>query len=207
MNNNDNLTTQRIEAFSDAVFAIAITLLIIEIRLPEHSAKDIASLAGDLRALLPSFFAYVLSFAMIGTYWVNHHYVFQFYQKTNHTFNLLNVLFLMCIAFLPFPTTVLGSYLDNVDKQQTAITFYTFGLLLPSATWLLLWVYASRKRLTNPELEPSFIHYLNRQYIVYVIMHVISVILSLFQPIMGLVLATGLTLLYLRPSRLPMYRA
>lgn len=207
MDRNDGLTTQRIESFSDGVFAIAITLLVLEIRLPEHGVSATASLAKDLIELIPSFFAYILSFAMIGTYWVNHHYIFSLYQQTNHIFNLLNVFFLMCIAFLPFPTAVLGSHLSNVDKQQTAVAFYTFGLLLPAAAWLLMWLYAShRNRLIDPNLDPSFTYYLTRQYIVCCAMHVIALITAFFQPIFGLVLATGLTFVYLLPSKRPLYR-
>ena len=207
MDRDDSLTTQRIEAFSDGVFAIAITLLVLEIRLPEHDSKVIVPLAKALVDLIPSFFAYILSFAMIGTYWVNHHYIFSIYRQTNHVFNLLNVLFLMCIAFLPFPTAVLGSHLSNVDKQQTAVAFYTFGLLLPSAAWLLMWLYASyRGRLIDPLLDTSFTYYLTRQYIVCCAMHVIALITAFFQPIFALVLATGLTFLYLLPSKRPVYR-
>ena len=207
MNVDDNLTTQRIEAFTDAVFAIAITLLVLEIRLPEHGTTSTANLAKDLVKLIPSFFAYILSFAMIGSYWVNHHYIFRFYRQTNHTFSLLNVLFLMCIAFLPFPTAVLGSHLSDVDRQQTAVAFYAFGLLLPSAAWLVIWLYASyRGRLIDPKLDPSFTRYLTRQYIVSCVMHLIALITSFFQPVFGLILATGLTLIYLLPSKSPVYR-
>lgn len=207
MDRDDSLTTQRIEAFSDGVFAIAITLLVLEIRLPEHGNTATETLAKDLINLIPSFFAYILSFAMIGSYWVNHHYIFRLYQQTNHAFSLLNVLFLMCIAFLPFPTVVLGSHLRDVDRQQTAVAFYTFGLLLPSATWLLIWLYASfRGRLLDPKLDPSFTRYLTRQYVVSFTMHVIALIASFFQPVFALILATGLTFLYLLPSKNPVYR-
>ena len=105
----DGLTTQRIEAFSDGVFAIAITLLILEVKVPHSDAAAGKRLAEALFALWPSYFTYVLSFVTIGIYWANHHYVFQLYERTNHVFNLLNVLFLMAISFLPLPMRFWGN--------------------------------------------------------------------------------------------------
>src|SRR5436189_5058790 len=90
------LTPQRLEAFSDGVFAIAITLLIIEIKVPTHEEVALyGSLSGYLVHLWPSYFAYAFSFFVIGVYWVNHHYLFQFFTHTNHYFSLLTILFLM----------------------------------------------------------------------------------------------------------------
>lgn len=86
------LTTNRIEAFSDGVFAIAITLLIIEIKVPHlrHSADGAIGLGTALLDLWSHYFAYVLSFLMIGIYWVNHHYLFRLFKRTNHIFGLLS---------------------------------------------------------------------------------------------------------------------
>src|SRR5579885_2843908 len=94
--------TDRVEAFSDGVFAIAITLLILDIKVPPHGSSDLLRI---LLGLWPAYFAYILSFVMIGIYWAQHHYIFKFIEKTNHVFNLLNLLFLLCIAFLPLPTS------------------------------------------------------------------------------------------------------
>jgi uncharacterized membrane protein len=90
--------TDRIEAFSDGVFAIAITLLILDIKVPHQSSS---SLLVMLLNLWPAYFAYILSFVMIGIYWAQHHYIFKLFQKTNHLLNLLNLFFLLCIAFVP----------------------------------------------------------------------------------------------------------
>src|SRR5262249_13474245 len=81
------LGTERIEAFSDGVFAIAITLLILEVKVP-HAGDPGFSLARALLRLWPQYLAYVLSFVMIGIYWANHHYVFKLYARTDHVFNL-----------------------------------------------------------------------------------------------------------------------
>src|SRR5256885_16182217 len=94
--------TTRVEAFSDGVFAIAITLLILELKIPENKVSEDASLKSYLLDLWPQYFAYILSFLVIGIYWANHHYIFKLYVQTDHFFLMLNLLFLMSISFLPF---------------------------------------------------------------------------------------------------------
>lgn len=204
---DSELTTNRLEAFSDGVFAIAITLLILEIHLPTQVDAPHKSVAESLLAIWPSYFAYIFSFVTVGIYWVNHHYIFKIYQKTNHVFNLLNVFFLMCISFLPFPTEVLGTHLLDVNEQRTTISFYVFGLLLPALSWFLLWLYASSNyRLIDTNLSPRFVRHLTRQYRLSPVIYLIALIVALIQPVVGLVIAVGLTFLYLLPSKQPEYR-
>jgi len=155
--------TQRIEAFSDGVFAIAITLLIIEIGVPHVSGNE--SLASALGDLWPSYGAYVLSFVMIGIYWVNHHSLFRLFVRTDHYFLMLNVFFLMAIAFLPFPTAVLGEYLDNAQQRDAAVRLYSFGLLLPAFGWIVVWLYANARGLVDERLAPEYVRFLTVQYL------------------------------------------
>src|SRR4249919_3075461 len=103
--------TARLEAFSDGVFAIAITLLILEIKVPGAEELKHTSLTKYLSDQWPKYFAYVFSFLVLGIYWTNHHYLFKLYKRTDHWFNLLNVFFLMTISFLPFPSAILGEYI------------------------------------------------------------------------------------------------
>ena len=200
--------TQRLEAFSDGVFAIAITLLILEIRVPplnEGSAH--ISLFNALLGLWPSYFAYILSFVMIGIYWANHHYLYRLFRGTDHVFNLINVFFLMSISFLPFPTAVLADFMRETDNQQTAVMFYALGLLLPAFFWFMAWLYASRgDRLLDPNLDAHFVRYLTRQFLVSNVLYLGAVIVAFFNPVAGLAVCTVLTLLYLLPPRTPVYR-
>ena len=203
---DSGLTTIRIEAFSDGVFAIAITLLILEIRLPEQSGGVYESIANTLLTIWPSYFAYIFSFITIGIYWVNHHYIFRVYKRTDHLFNLINVFFLMCISFLPFPTEVLGSHLLDLAEQRTTVAFYIFGLLLPALSWVFMWLYGSSKyRLIDVNLSPRFVRYLTRQYCLSPIIYVSALLIALIQPLIGLAIAVGLTFLYLLPSKAPVY--
>jgi len=195
--------TQRIEAFSDGVFAIAITLLIIEIGVPILTADE--SLSDALLDLWPEYAAYVLSFLIIGIYWANHHSFFKLFVHTDHYFLMLNVFFLMCIAFLPFPTAVLGEYLDDSAERKTAVAVYAFGLLLPAFSWFCVWLYGNAHGLIDERLHPAYVRFLTMQYIASVVFYIGAVLISLWQPYLALAIAVGLTLLYLLPPRARRY--
>lgn len=199
------LTTARLEAFSDGVFAIAITLLILEIKVP-HSATggEHIPLAVGLAAEWTAYLGYIVSFVMIGIYWVNHHYIFRFYTKTNHVFNLLNIFFLMTISFLPFPTAVISDYLESPGDERAAVMLYAFGLLLPAFAFLLMWLYASRDyRLIERRIEPSFVRFLAFQYAGSVLIYTAAIIIAWWNYKIGLAICLVLTLLYLLPSKEP----
>ena len=197
--------TERIETFSDGVFAIAITLLIIEIGVPRLDAGE--SLEHALGDLWPQYFAYVLSFVMIGIYWANHHAFFKLFVRTDHVFLMLNVFFLMCIAFLPFPTAVLGEYLDNPDARQAAVTLYALGLLLPAFGWLCVWLYAGWHGLTDERLAPSFLRFLTVLYLLSNAFYALALLVSFVSAYAAIVICVGLTLLYLLPPRAARYSA
>src|SRR5919108_1729971 len=110
--------TARLEAFSDGVFAIAITLLVLEIRLPEGEGP----LWNVLGELWPSYLAYVLSFVTIGIMWANHHAIFRLIARASHGLIVANLFLLMTIAFLPFPTGVLAEHLPHagIDQRSAA---------------------------------------------------------------------------------------
>ena len=196
--------TQRIEAFSDGVFAIAITLLIIEIGVPHVTGDE--SLSDKLGDLWPSYGAYVLSFVMIGIYWANHHALFRLFVRADHYFLMLNVFFLMAIAFLPFPTAVLGEYLDNSEQRHTAVKLYSLGLLLPALGWLLVWLYANAQGLVDETLAPNYVRFLSAQYLLSNVLYASALMLSFIDEWVALAIVVGLTLLYLLPPRRPRYR-
>ncbi len=194
----------RLEAFSDGVFAIAITLLILEVKIPHVQEVGPSHLAQQLWHLWPAYGAYVLSFVMIGIYWANHHYICRYFVRSDHVFNLLHVLFLMCISFIPFPTAVLGQYVMQPGARRAAIALYAFGMLLPAAAWLLIWLYASRgHRLLEPGLDPGFVQRLTRQFIVSNLLYAGAVAVAFWWPLVSLSICVGLTLLYLLPPPLP----
>jgi uncharacterized membrane protein len=144
---------------------------------------------------------------MIGIYWANHHYLFKLFAKTDHGLNLLNLLLLMFIAFLPFPTRVLGTHWTEEVRRPVAVTFYAVGLLLPAIAWLFVWLYASHNRkLVRHTLDQSFMRKLTLQFIGTVAVYALAVAVSVMDYMWGLAMCTGLTFLYLLPPRMPVYR-
>ena len=113
-------STSRLETFSDGVFAIAITLLVLGIHVP---ARD-AALGPALLDQWPVFLAYLVSFLTIGIMWINHHKLFEVIGQSTTTFAFINVVFLMVIAFVPYPTEVLAERLGNGVDVQLATVFY-----------------------------------------------------------------------------------
>jgi uncharacterized membrane protein len=120
--------TSRLEAFSDGVIAIAITLLVLEIHVPETGGSS--SLGHELADQWPSYAAYVVSFVTIGIIWINHHAMVSRVRQTNHTLLILNLFLLMSIAVLPFTTDLVAEYLREPEGEHLAAAIYSGSLLL-----------------------------------------------------------------------------
>ena len=137
------LSTTRVEAFSDGVFAIAITLLVLDIGLSADVGDDL------LQALLdewPAYLSYLTSFAVIGVVWLLHHWIVGSLRLVDLELLRLNLLLLLFIAFLPFPTMLMGTYLGEggSDPERVAVTFYGICLLLTKGALGAMWRYAAR---------------------------------------------------------------
>ena len=122
------MPTSRLEAFSDGVIAIAITLLVLEIHVPESGGSS--SLGHELAEQWPSYAAYVVSFVTIGIIWINHHAMVSRVRQTNHTLLILNLFLLMSIAVLPFTTDLVAEYLREPEGEHLAAAIYSGSLLL-----------------------------------------------------------------------------
>jgi TMEM175 potassium channel family protein len=197
----------RLEMFSDGVFAIAITLLILEIKIPTHEQLEHAGgLYKYLFSIWPSYVSYLMSAALIGIYWVNHHWLFGFIEKTNHVFNLLNVLFLIAIIFIPFTSAIFGDFVINEEYRHAAATTYCVGYFIPVGPTLLLCRYAMhKKRLVNPRLSQKFIKRFTYKLLVLFLSSAVAVVLSFFYPIIALGLIGSVLLLFLMPPATPVY--
>jgi uncharacterized membrane protein len=134
--------TARIEAFSDGVFAIAITLLVLEIKVPSHAEASAQGLAHALLGLWPSYLAFVTSFVTILVIWVHHHWMFGLIKKNDHLFLYLNGFLLFFVTFVPFPTALLAEYLLH-PEAKVAANIYTGTFLAISLAFALLWRHAS----------------------------------------------------------------
>ncbi len=140
------------ETFSDGVFAIAITLLVLTIAQPSHYSD----LTRQLLDRWPSLAAYVVSFLVIGIMWLNHHTVFSYVQRIDHGFFYRNLLLLMTVVFIPYPTEVFGQALRTGAGERSAAVFYSIVMTVNGLAWTALWLHASvGRRLLNDELPES----------------------------------------------------
>jgi TMEM175 potassium channel family protein len=136
-------STNRLETFSDGVFAIAITLLVLEIGVPESEFDDLWS---GIANQWPSYLAYVTSFVTIGGLWLGHHGIFRRLASADGNVMRLNLLLLMLVSFLPFPTRLLAEAIDMATAERAAVIFYGLVLLLISTVISGLWRYLAAHR-------------------------------------------------------------
>ena len=133
------MSTSRLEAFSDGVIAIAITLLVLEIHVPEVGGSE--SLGHALADQWPSYAAYVVSFLTIGIIWINHHAMIARVARANHSLLVLNLLLLMTVAILPFTTALVADYLRESEGEKLAAAIYGGSLLLMGLAFFAMQVY------------------------------------------------------------------
>jgi uncharacterized membrane protein len=140
---------ERLVFFNDAVFAIAITLLALEIRLPSNELLDDTQLLSQLIGIWHKYLAYAISFLVIGIFWMAHHRKFGFIERSDNRLMFINLVMLMVIAFIPFPTSIL-----SLSPGRTATIFYALTMLLTGLLLAAIWWYASSKnRLINADMN------------------------------------------------------
>ena len=165
--NEKRTDSRRVLALSDGVFAVAITLLVLAIQLPDLSPTRSlmtlnTQLLQSLLALWPTVLGYIISFLVVGAYWRAHRHVFQHIKRYDTAFLTLNLLLLLSVSFLPLPTGVIGRY----PGSWVAVVFYALCLALTGVMTFLLWWYASRAyRLIDTTLEKSSIRYYNIRFL------------------------------------------
>jgi uncharacterized membrane protein len=183
----------RVEAFSDGVFAIAITLLILEIRVP-HGDHD---LWAGLRALWPSYIAFAMSFVVILIEWVNHHELLRMAQGVSYPFLFANGLLLLTVTFVPFPTAVLAQNLATPDAKA-AVAFYCATFVANALCWNLLFATMVRGGLLRPEVTAATVSNVRRAYYVGVLVYAAAVALAFVRPALGLLLNISLWIVWIR---------
>ena len=152
--------TNRVKAFSDGVFAIAATLLILNV------SETGASLPHELLKIWPSYVAYAVSFVTIGIIWANHHTVMHQISHVNRTFLVINTLFLMVVAFIPFPTHLLSEYILDPEAAQAAAIAYGITGTLVAVMFNILWRYAaSGRRLLRADARSRTVDGISRSYL------------------------------------------
>jgi uncharacterized membrane protein len=184
--------TSRLEAFADGVFAIAATLLVIEIQLPGEDVGE------GLLDLWPAYFAYALSFLSIGIMWVNHHVVLSFTREADRAFLFINIGLLMAIAFVPFPTHLYAEHLQHEGAREAALA-YGITFVVIAIFFQLFWQYA-RRRLLRPDADRREVSGINRSYWPGVPLYVGATLVALASPTAALVCFAAIALVYVSAS-------
>jgi len=187
----------RVVSFSDAVFAITVTLLVLEIRPP----TDYTNLLHGLAALWPSYLAYALTFLFIGQVWANHHVMFDHIRAADRVILLLNTLLLMIVAFLPFTTSVLAGALHSGHGQRTATVFYGIAFDAAALMFNAVWQYARRHRLLKDTLDPAGRTAIGRRFQLALAWLAIGALLGLLVPVLGVAVIAAFNVFYWLPIR------
>jgi uncharacterized membrane protein len=187
----------RLVAFSDAVFAITITLLVLEIRPP----TDEKHLLHGLLELWPSYLAYALTFLFIGQVWANHHVMFDHIHAADRVVLLLNTLLLMVVAFLPFATSVLAEALRSGHDQRTAVVFYGIAFDLTALTFNAVWQYACRHRLLGDTLDSAGATAISRRFQLALAWLATGALLGAVLPVLGVAVIVAFNAFYWLPIR------
>jgi uncharacterized membrane protein len=199
---------QRFEGFTDAVFAIALTLLIVEIKPPgaPDGPQAATSLIEAIASQWREHVALLLSFLSIGVYWLCHHYSGRIYAKTDYVFSVINLGFLLAVTVLPYPLRIWCFHVGT-EHETTASVVLTTGLFLPALFWMLKWLYARpRYRLIDRRLAPDFIDQLTRRWSLATIGYFAAIPIALFKPRFGVALSLAIVASFLLPQPTPRYR-
>jgi uncharacterized membrane protein len=190
--------TGRLEAFSDGVFAIAVTLLVLDIGVSGTAGHD---LGAAIRGLWPSYLAYVASFSTIGAAWLGHNAITEYLDRADAAFVRLNLLLLLVVSFLPFPTRLVAEFIHQDEAERVAVTFYGIILLLSSVLLQVLWRYAVRAHLVRPDTADEEIELLTERLTPGLGAYLVLIVSGLFLPIIAVIGFLGIALYYIIPFR------
>jgi uncharacterized membrane protein len=186
------MPTTRLETFSDGVLAIAATLLILDVR------AEGSPLGAELIRIWPTYAAYALSFTVIGIIWVNHHTVIGLLGRVDRTFLFINLFFLLVVAFIPFPTELVGAYIrEGGADARDAVLAYGFTCTLMAIAYNAMWFYAIRhRRLLRHDADPMQVKAITRGFIPGVPIYLAATLLALVNSAASLAVFGGLALFY-----------
>ena len=190
--------TGRLETFADGVFAIAATLLILDVRADAHGH----GLAAALEHSWPQYAAYAVSFLTIGIIWVNHHYCFTQIGRADRNFLFINVVFLACVASIPFPTRLVAEHLRDGGLRAAAIA-YGVTLVATAISFAAFWFYAATgRRLIRPDADQRVVSGISRSYLPGAPSYAAATLVALWSPTASVVLFAAIALFYVLESSL-----
>lgn len=202
----DEKETGRLEAFSDGVFAVAITLLVLNIKIPGLESSSTTPPADKdlwiaLRGEWAMFIAYATSFATIGVMWLNHHKLFKHIKRVNNPLILINLLLLLIIVFIPVPTALLAEYLVHPEMHAAAVLFSGTYFLM-AFCFNLLWRYAvHHNRLLGKNVDSQSVAAISRQYLFGPLLYLIVFGVAWINTLACIILSFILALFFALPDR------
>ncbi|MEA2410273.1 MAG: potassium channel family protein [Thermoleophilaceae bacterium] len=193
------MSKARVEAFSDGVMAIAITLLILEIKVPTGAGQD---LPRQLLDQWPSYVSYVVSFVVIGVIWLNHHALFMHLTRVDRKLTALNLVLLFSVALIPWPTHLLAEYMrEGGGAERVSALIYSGTMLLMGVAFAAIWTYASRdRRLLGSDLTDEDLRSRTRSFTIGAPIYLLALIVALFSAPLCLAINALLAVYYASPG-------
>jgi uncharacterized membrane protein len=197
-------STGRVEAFSDGVMAIAITLLVLDLRVP--TPDQVSGAGGLLQALgerWPSYLAYLSAFLTIGIIWLNHRAFVDKVRRFDNTMQWLNLLLLLGIATLPFPTALMAEYLaEGGPAASVATALYGLLSVLTALPWTFMWAHLKRHpELLEPEFGLDYARAESKRASIGPLIYLLAIPIAIFAPLLALLLYIGIAVLYALTSQ------
>jgi uncharacterized membrane protein len=193
------LSTTRIETLADGVFAIVMTLLVFDMRVPAQNQVEAGGLLSALLALIPNLISYIISFVILGVFWVGHHNQFFYIRRSDRTLLWINILYLMFVALVPFSAGLLSRY----GSDPLSIVVYNLNLIGTGTVLFLHWVYAVRDgHLLGHTLDPKVDRLVRRRILTPPVFYSFAIIVSLVNVEVALILDILIPILYVLPSNI-----
>ena len=187
------MKTNRLEAFSDGVFAVAITLLILEINVPEGE-----HLWHDLKEEWPSFASFFVSFWVIGIIWVNHHGLLDHLKRTDRPVLYLNLLVLMTVVFIPFSTALMADHLKSGADEKVAALVYALAFLVMAIAFNLFWTYiVKHRRELGVEIPDEEVRRMSVGFMIGSPIYLVAVIMAFISPAVVLIIIPAVAVYYM----------
>ncbi len=190
----------RIEALTDGIFAVAMTLLVLDIKPPVHLRFETNdALIDHLSVLKHSFVMYAISFVVVAMFWMGHHLQFHFVRRVDRQLLWINLLFLLVVVAVPFSTNLVG---DHGHLQLSVVVYAVNLLVLTLLLFLQLRHLAASPHLTDPDLTREAVTHLRRQLLLFGVVPVVSIATSFFSPRLGMYLYALLAVPAFVPGRI-----
>jgi len=193
--------TARLEAFSDGVFAIAITLLVLDLAVPATKQSE-QHLLDTVVDEWPGYLGYLVSFSTVGALWLGHNAITDYLDRADATLLRLNLLLLFFVSFLPFPTRLLSEFIASARAERVAVTFYGLTLLIAGALLFVLWRYALHARFVRPNAGDEEIALLTHRLAPGLGAYALLIIVGLFRPVVAVIGYLLVALFFIFPVRI-----